>query len=47
MRSKAETVELGNGGVALESIRVFIAQHTASGTVRPCKHEIYDHGWSY
>ena len=47
VRSKAETVELGNATVALAPVRVFIAQHTAPGTVRPCKHEIYDHGWSY
>lgn len=47
VRSKAEAVELGNAAVALEPVRVFIAQHTAPGTVRPCKHEIYDHRRSY
>lgn len=47
VRSKTEAVELGSAAVALEPVRVFIAQHTAPETVRPCKHEIYDHGWSY
>lgn len=47
VRSKTETVELGNATVALAPVRVFIAQHTVPGTVRPCKHEIYAHGWSY
>jgi len=47
VRSKLEAVELGNAAVALEPVRVFIAQHTAPGTIRPCKHETYSHKWSY
>lgn len=47
LRSGDNKVELGNAGVALEPVRAFVAQHTGAGIVRPCKHEVYDHGWSY
>jgi hypothetical protein len=47
VRSQDEKVELGNGGVALEPVRAFIAQHARAGTMRPCEHEVYDHRSSY
>lgn len=47
VRSEGETVELGNAGVSLESVRAFIAQHAPAGTINPCRHEIYDHQWTY
>lgn len=47
VRSTTNAVEFGNAGTALEPVREFIQQHTGVGTVRPCKHEVYDHSWSY
>lgn len=47
VRSGDETVELGNAGVRLEPVRAFIAQHAPAGTINPCRHETYDHPWTY
>src|SRR5215475_4192616 len=47
VRSKDDAVELGSAGIALEPVRAFIAQHAGERTVRPCKHEIYNHRWTY
>lgn len=47
VHSKTNAVELGNAGGALEPVREFIEQHTGGGTVRPCKHEVYNYRRGY
>lgn len=39
--------ELGNAGLALESVRAAILARAPKGTVQPCKHGALDHSWSY
>jgi hypothetical protein len=45
--SHESAVELGNAGVALESVVATVAARAPRGTVRPCEHGALDHSWSY
>jgi hypothetical protein len=40
-------VELGNAGLALESVRAIAVKRAPSGTIRPCEHAPLNHSWSY
>jgi hypothetical protein len=45
--SQDSVVELGNAGVALESVRAIAMIKAPGGTIQPCKHGALNHSWSY
>jgi hypothetical protein len=45
--SQDSVVELGNAGVALESVRAIAMIRAPGGTIQPCKHGALNHSWSY
>jgi hypothetical protein len=45
--SRDTRAELGDAGVALESVLTTVSTRVPMGTVRPCEHGSLDHSWSY